>query len=95
MTCANCVAHVEEGLRSVPGVVHVNVELDSGHARVDIIPGAVETADLRRAVEDAGYALLDAGDAGAGPVDRGPERGPERGREKSGLVSKLTGIWKR
>jgi len=91
MTCANCVAHVGDGLRAVPGVLNVNVDLASGRARVDMIPGAVKTADLRHAVEDVGYTVLDVGDAGEELVDREPERG----REKSGLVSKLTSIWKR
>ena len=74
MTCANCVAHVEDGLRSVPGVLNVNVDLASGRARVDMIPGAVKTADLRHAVEDVGYTVLDVGDAGEELVDREPER---------------------
>jgi P-type Cu+ transporter len=91
MTCANCVAHVADGLRSVPGVLDVNVDLASRRARVNMIPGAVAIADLRHAVEDVGYEVLDAGDAGEGLV----EREPEHGHEKSGLVSKLASIWKR
>jgi hypothetical protein len=46
---------------------------------------------LKHAVKDAGYEVLEVGVAGEGLV----EREPERGREKSGLVSKLAGIWKR
>jgi copper chaperone CopZ len=55
MSCANCVARVERGLRSVPGVQNVSVSLVTGRALVEIIPGGVATASLRKAVEKAGY----------------------------------------
>ena len=56
MTCASCVARVEEALKSVPGVVTVSVNLASEKATVEYIEGT-EIADLRRAVKDAGYEL--------------------------------------
>jgi P-type Cu+ transporter len=56
MTCASCVARVEEALKSVPGVVSVAVNLASEKATVEYLD-SVEVADLRRAVKDAGYEL--------------------------------------
>jgi Cu+-exporting ATPase len=56
MTCASCVARVEEALRSVPGVVSVAVNLASEKATVEYLD-SVAVADLRRAVKDAGYEL--------------------------------------
>ena len=56
MTCASCVARVEEALRSVSGVVSASVNLASEKATVEYIEGT-EVADLRRAVKDAGYEL--------------------------------------
>ncbi|MFC2062859.1 copper ion binding protein [Chloroflexota bacterium] len=56
MTCANCVARVEQALADVPGVVSASVNLASEKATVDYIEGT-EVADLRRAVRDAGYEL--------------------------------------
>ena len=56
MTCASCVARVEEALSSVPGVISANVNLASEKATVDYIEGT-EIASLRRAVKDAGYEL--------------------------------------
>ena len=56
MTCASCVARVEEALKSVPGVVSANVNLAAEKATVAYIEG-VEVDDLRRAVADAGYTL--------------------------------------
>jgi Cu+-exporting ATPase len=56
MTCASCVARVEEALSNVPGVVSASVNLASEKATVEYLEG-MELADLRRAVKDAGYEL--------------------------------------
>ena len=56
MTCAACVAHVEEALSGVPGVISVNVNLASEKATVEYIEGT-QIASLKRAVEEAGYEL--------------------------------------
>jgi Cu+-exporting ATPase len=56
MTCASCVARVEEALSSVPGVVSASVNLASEKATVEYLEGA-DIADLKRAVKDAGYEL--------------------------------------
>ncbi|MFQ5997397.1 MAG: heavy metal translocating P-type ATPase [Dehalococcoidales bacterium] len=56
MTCASCVARVEQALSSVPGVVSANVNLASEKATVEYIEGT-EFSELRRAVADAGYEL--------------------------------------
>ena len=56
MTCASCVARVEEALSSVPGVISANVNLASEKATVEYLEGT-QLADMRRAVKDAGYEL--------------------------------------
>ncbi len=56
MTCATCVQHVEEALKSVPGVVSVNVNLATEKATVEYVE-SVTPADLHKAVEEAGYEL--------------------------------------
>ncbi len=56
MTCASCVARVEEALSSVPGVISASVNLASEKATVEYLDGT-EPADMRRAVKDAGYEL--------------------------------------
>jgi len=56
MTCASCVARVEEALSGVPGVVSTSVNLASEKATVEYMEG-IEPTDLRRAVKDAGYEL--------------------------------------
>ena len=56
MTCASCVARVEQALSSVPGVISVAVNLASEKAIVEYIEGT-NIAELHRAVEEAGYKL--------------------------------------
>ncbi|MGA8849810.1 MAG: heavy metal translocating P-type ATPase [Dehalococcoidia bacterium] len=56
MTCASCVARVEEALSSVPGVISTSVNLASEKATVEYLEGT-EPVDMRRAVKDAGYEL--------------------------------------
>jgi len=56
MTCASCVARVEEALLDVPGVISANVNLASEKATVEYTE-ETELADLRRAVREAGYEL--------------------------------------
>ena len=56
MTCASCVARVEEALSSVPGVISASVNLASEKATVEYLEGT-GLADMRRAVKGAGYEL--------------------------------------
>jgi copper chaperone CopZ len=64
MSCANCVTHVEGGLRSVPGVISVDVSLATELAIVEITPDRVTITDLKNAVKAAGYEVLDAINSG-------------------------------
>ncbi len=63
MTCAACVSHIERALAEVPGVVSTAVNLATERAAVEHIPGIAAIADMRRAIEDAGYSLIGALDA--------------------------------
>jgi Cu+-exporting ATPase len=57
MDCAECALHVEEAVRSLPGVQEARVFLAT--ERLDVIydPGLVDTAQIAQAVERAGYQL--------------------------------------
>jgi len=59
MTCASCVANVEKALAKVPGVISASVNLASEKATVQYVRGETGMADLRSAVEAAGYSVLD------------------------------------
>jgi len=54
MTCASCVARVEEALSGVPGVISASVNLASEKATVEYVE-ETGLAELRQAVKDAGY----------------------------------------
>ncbi|MBI4307679.1 MAG: copper-translocating P-type ATPase [Chloroflexi bacterium] len=65
MTCASCVARLEEALGGVPGVLSASINLATERAQVEYIPGVADTAAFRKAIEGAGYELRTAeeGDA--------------------------------
>src|SRR5512135_1722315 len=57
MTCANCVATVERGLKKQAGVQSANVNLSSERATVTFDPAAATLPDLIGRVERAGYGV--------------------------------------
>jgi Cu+-exporting ATPase len=59
MTCASCVNKVEKALSSLKGVVHANVNFATERASVEYIPEEVSIRDLKKAVEEAGYKVLE------------------------------------
>jgi len=59
MTCASCAAHVESGLSETPGVLHAGVNLATERATVSIIPSMVLLNDLKKAVAETGYQVLE------------------------------------
>jgi Cu+-exporting ATPase len=59
MTCASCVNRVERALSSVKGVLQVSVNLATERASIEYIPEAVSIRDLKKAVQDIGYQVLE------------------------------------
>ena len=57
MSCASCVGRVERALRQVPGVRAASVNLAAQSASVEYLPGVASAADLRAAIEGAGYTV--------------------------------------
>ncbi len=57
MTCASCVSHVEGALKELPSVSNVTVNLATNKANLSYDPDRVKLDDMRRAVEDVGYAV--------------------------------------
>ena len=55
MTCASCAMRIEKGLRKVPGVSEVSVNLATERARVQYDPTTAHVDDLIKKVEATGY----------------------------------------
>lgn len=58
MGCAACVARVQGTIKSQNGVADCNVSLASNSAQVDYDPKVITPADIRKAVQEAGYDLI-------------------------------------
>ncbi len=74
MMCATCVSTVEEAIGEVEGVVEVSVNLGSEKAYVTYNPRAASVADMKAAIEEAGYQYL-------GVAGEESEEGERRERE--------------
>jgi len=85
MTCASCVGRVERALRKVPGVVAASVNLAANTVSVEYLPRVASAADLRAAVEGAGYSVPDVS-PGEDPVAR--QERVQREEERA-LLSRL------
>ncbi len=59
MTCASCVNKVEKALRSQKGVIGASVNFATERASVEYIPEEVTIRDFKKAVQDAGYQVLE------------------------------------
>src|SRR5690554_352907 len=59
MTCASCVRNVERAISRQSGILSVNVNLATEKATVTYLPGTVRRGDIVKAVEAAGYGVLD------------------------------------
>ncbi|HHV55162.1 MAG TPA: copper-translocating P-type ATPase [Firmicutes bacterium] len=82
MSCASCVARIEEALRELPAVQKVNVNLATERATIEYV-GELSFADIKRKVEEAGYQALNLEETDA--VDR----------EKAAREAEIRGIWRR
>ncbi|MCL5070193.1 MAG: heavy metal translocating P-type ATPase [Actinobacteria bacterium] len=58
MTCASCVAHVEEALKGVPGVKSAVVNLATGKALVEYDPNQASIIEIKKAVDGIGYGVV-------------------------------------
>ncbi len=79
ISCASCVGTIEKSLLAQPGVDRAAVNMATERATVEYDPGQIEVEQLRQAILDAGYEMLDVGDGnGAGPGDDDAEAAARR-----------------
>ncbi|MCP9480380.1 heavy metal translocating P-type ATPase [Shimia sp. CNT1-13L.2] len=55
MSCASCVARVEQALNALPGVLEAHVNLATETAQITALRGAIQPQDIVQAVRGAGY----------------------------------------
>lgn len=60
MSCAACVRRVQQALSRVDGVLEAEVNFATERASVSFVPGKASVSDLVRAVEQAGYKVIEA-----------------------------------
>jgi copper ion binding protein len=58
MTCQHCVMSVTKALGTLPGVKDLRVDLVKGEATFENAQN-ISRASIRKAVEDAGYTVID------------------------------------
>ncbi len=85
MHCASCVLRIEKSLLEIPGVLSAAVNLASGKARVEYLSGKTNAAELRTAVERAGYKALEIPETG----EVGDEDAPSSGKEVRSLKTRF------
>ena len=57
MHCGHCASSVTKGLRTVPGVLEVDVDVPTGRVEVTT-DRPIEVSELERAVIDAGFDVV-------------------------------------
>ena len=68
MTCASCVRNVERALNKQSGILSATVNLATERATVTYLPNLVRRSDMVKAVENAGYGVINTTDT-ARPED--------------------------
>ncbi|MSR24301.1 MAG: heavy metal translocating P-type ATPase [Nitrospiraceae bacterium] len=58
MSCASCVARIEQGLQATPGVLRASVNLATEKATVDYQPGATNSEAIQETIRSLGYTPL-------------------------------------
>ncbi len=59
MTCNNCANTISRTLRRLDGVLEANASYATERAQVRYLPSMVEISDIKRAVRDAGYRVIE------------------------------------
>lgn len=59
MTCSNCANTIGRSLRRVDGVLEADASYASERAHVRYLPSMVEVDDIKRAIRDAGYSVIE------------------------------------
>lgn len=84
MTCAACAARIERGLKRLPGILDVNVNLALNRATIVYNVAEVDPADVRGKIVEIGYGAFELEETGG---TEGDQRSGEIGRLRVLLVA--------
>ncbi|MBM2825591.1 MAG: metal transporting ATPase [Dehalococcoidales bacterium] len=59
MTCASCVANIEQAVGNLPGVGKVVVNLATERAQVDYAPDVTPLSEIRKTIQELGYGVAE------------------------------------
>ena len=89
MSCAACSAHVEKAVSQLPGIQSISVNLLANSMQAEYDEGQLSSADICKAVSDAGYGASPKG----GKTSRGDDTPQEDVVEKEIRAMKHRLIW--
>lgn len=92
MTCATCVATIENSLKKLDGTIDVTVNLGAEKAYVTYNPTAATIADMRAAIETAGYQYLGTGDEVSVDAERAARQKDLNKKKRRFIVGFAVGI---
>jgi Cu+-exporting ATPase len=69
MTCDNCARTIARTLNRLDGVVEANASYASERAHVVYLPSMIDIGDIKRAIRDIGYKVIEVEGESAGAVD--------------------------
>ena len=75
LSCAACVGRVESAVKALKGVVEASANLALGRVAVEFIPGEVSLAQIKRAIEEAGYEVPE--EVGEEPLSQAEKQAEE------------------
>jgi len=92
MTCANCVRTIEHSLKKLPGIIGVSVNLGVEKALVTYDKNRVSQKEMKKAIEDAGYAYLGVEGEKSEKLEREAREKDLQGKTRRALVGFAVGI---
>lgn len=92
MTCAMCVKTIENALVRLDGIISANINLGTEKAYVTYNPGITTVAEMKKAIEDAGYEYLGIEEEDTGDLEEIAREKDLRNKRKRFMVGFAVGI---
>lgn len=94
MTCAACARRIEKAVEKLPGVKEAAVNFAAEKLAVEFDAGALSLSDIKKAVEDAGYGVIEENDASTASIPIGGMTCAACASRIEKVLGKLDGVLK-